>query len=143
MYGLGTDDSHHYHKFGPQFSNSGRGWVMVQSKSLDPADLILAMEAGQFYASSGVTFKQLTQNNSKIELEVAAAPGVQYTIEFIGAKKGAAQSEVFETVNGISASFNLTSEMLFVRAKITSTRVQENPFQEGDFESAWTQPISK
>lgn len=143
MYGLGTDDSHHYHKFGPQFSNSGRGWVMVQSKSLDPSDLILAMEAGQFYASSGVTFKQLMQGNGKIELEVSAVPGVQYTIEFIGVKKGADQSEVFKTINGTAATFNLTDEMLFVRAKITSTKKQKNPFQEGDLESAWTQPISK
>jgi hypothetical protein len=143
MYGLGTDDSHHYHKFGPQFSNSGRAWVMVQAKSLDPADLILAMEAGQFYASSGVTFKKLDQNNSNIELEVEAMPGIQYTIEFNGVKKGSNRSEVFETVNGTTANFNLTDEMLFVRAKITSTKRQENPFQEGDLESAWTQPISK
>jgi hypothetical protein len=116
---------------------------MVQSKSLDPADLIHAMEAGQFYASSGVALKKLEQNNSKIELEIAADTGVQYTIEFVGVMKGSDQSEVFETIIGTTASFNLTSEMLFVRAKITSTERQENPFQEGDFESAWTQPISK
>jgi hypothetical protein len=143
MYGLGTDDSHHYHKFGPQFSNSGRGWVMVQAKSLDPADLIQAMEAGQFYASSGVTFKKLEQNERKIELEIVTLPGVQYTIQFIGVKKGSDQSEVFETVKGTAATFNLTNEMLFVRAKITSTKRKDNPFQEGDFESAWTQPITK
>ncbi len=143
MFGLGTDDSHHYHKFGGQFSNSGRGWVMVQAKSLDPADLIYAMEAGQFYASSGVTLNKLEQNSGKIELEIATLPGVQYTIEFIGVKKGSNQSEVFETVEGNGATFNLTNEMLFVRAKITSTKRKENPFQVGDLESAWTQPINK
>lgn len=143
MYGLGTDDSHHYHKFGGQFSNSGRGWVMVQSKSLDPADLIQAMEAGKFYATSGVTFKRLEQKLDRIELEIATQPGVQYTIEFIGVKKGSNQPEVFETVNGTSGTFSLTNDMLFVRAKITSTKRKDNPFQEGDFESAWTQPITK
>lgn len=143
MYGLGTDDSHHYHKFGGQFSNSGRGWVMVQSKSLDPADLILAMEAGQFYASTGVTLKKLAQGAGRIELEVATQPNIQYTIEFIGVKKGSDQSEVFETIRGSSATFNLTDDILFVRAKITSTKRKENPFQLGDLESAWTQPINK
>jgi len=30
LYGVGTDDSHHYHTNAPNKSNSGRGWVMVR-----------------------------------------------------------------------------------------------------------------
>ncbi|KYG85480.1 histidinol-phosphatase [Roseivirga seohaensis] len=142
MYGIATDDSHNYHLFGGQYSNSGRGWVMVNSKSLDAKSIIETMEAGNFYASTGVTLASLEQEENEIELEVKAEAGVNYTIEFIGVRKGSDKSEVFETVNGTEASFKLTKEMLFVRARVRSSKIKENPFQEGDYEMAWTQPIS-
>lgn len=142
MYGIATDDSHNYHLFGGQYSNSGRGWVMVNSKSLDAKSIIETMEAGNFYASTGVTLASLEQEENEIELEVKAEAGVNYTIEFIGVRKGSDKSEVFETVNGTEASFELTKEMLFVRARVRSSKIKENPFQEGDYEMAWTQPIS-
>jgi hypothetical protein len=142
MYGIATDDSHNYHLFGGQYSNSGRGWVMVQSKSLDPKSIIETMEAGNFYASTGVTLKELEQEENEIELEIQAEAGVSYTIEFIGVRKGKNKSEVFETVSGTEASFKFTKEILFVRARISSSKVKENPFQEGDFEMAWTQPLT-
>ncbi|WP_421977208.1 histidinol-phosphatase [Roseivirga seohaensis] len=142
MYGIATDDSHNYHLFGRQYSNSGRGWVMVNSKTLDAKSIIETMEAGNFYASTGVTLTSLEQGESEIELEIKAEAGVSYTIDFIGVRKGSDKSEVFETVNGTQASFELTKEMLFVRARISSSKIKENPFQEGDFEMAWTQPIS-
>ncbi|KYG75549.1 CehA/McbA family metallohydrolase domain-containing protein [Roseivirga echinicomitans] len=142
MYGIATDDSHNYHLFGGQYSNSGRGWVMVNSKSLDAKSIIETMEAGNFYASTGVTLASLEQDENEIELEVKAEAGVSYTIEFIGVRKGSDKSEVFETVNGTKASFELTKEMLFVRARVRSSKIKENPFQEGDYEMAWSQPIS-
>jgi hypothetical protein len=142
MYGIATDDSHNYHLFGGQYSNSGRGWVMVQSKSLDPKSIIETMEAGNFYASTGVTLKELEQEENEIELEIQAEAGVSYTIGFIGVRKGSNKSEVFEMVSGTEASFKMTDEMLFVRARISSSKIKENPFQAGDFEMAWTQPIS-
>lgn len=82
------------------------------------------------------------QDKNEIELEIKAENGVNYTIEFIGVRKGNDKSEVFETVNGAEATFKLTEEILFVRARISSSKIKENPFQEGDFEMAWTQPIS-
>jgi hypothetical protein len=142
MYGIATDDSHNYHLFGGQYSNSGRGWVMVQSKPLDPKSIIETMEAGNFYASTGVTLKELEQEENEIELEIQAETGLSYTIEFIGVRKGSNKSEVFESIEGTEASFKMTDEILFVRARISSSKVKENPFQAGDFEMAWTQPIS-
>lgn len=142
MYGLATDDSHNYHQFGRAFSNAGRGWVMVQAKSLQVEALIEAMEAGRFYASTGVTLKEIEVRNNQLTLEVAAAVGVQYTIEFIGVKQGESESRVIETIHDTQGSFRLTNDYVFVRARITSSQIQSNPFEEGDFEMAWTQPVS-
>ncbi|WP_422355240.1 PHP domain-containing protein [Roseivirga pacifica] len=142
MYGIATDDSHYYHQFGPQFSNSGRGWVMVNAKALEPDAIVHAMEAGKFYASTGVTLKKLKQQNGKIDLEVATEPGVSYKIEFIGVRKGSETSEVFHTIKGTKGTCKISNEVLFVRAKITSSKLKENPFEEGDFETAWTQPVT-
>lgn len=142
MYGLATDDSHNYHQFGRAFSNAGRGWVMVQAKSLQVEALIEAMEAGRFYASTGVTLKEIEVRNNQLTLEVAAAEGVQYTIEFIGVKQGESESRVIETIHDTQGSFRLTNDYVFVRARITSSQIQSNPFEEGDFEMAWTQPVS-
>lgn len=142
MYGLATDDSHNYHQFGTAFSNAGRGWVMVQAKSLQVEALIEAMEAGRFYASTGVTLKEIEVRSNQLTLEVAAAEGVQYTIEFIGVKQGESESRVIETIHDTQGSFRLTNDYVFVRARITSSQIQSNPFEEGDFEMAWTQPVS-
>jgi hypothetical protein len=141
MYGLATDDSHHYHEFGTAFSNAGRGWVMVQAKTLTPEALIAALEAGSFYASTGVTLARLDYNSHKIQLAIKAEKGIQYTIEFVGVRRGQAASEVLKTVPGTTATFDVTPEHLFVRARITSTKKKENPFQQGDVEMAWIQPV--
>ncbi len=124
------------------FANAGRGWIMVQAKSLRTEDLIEAMEAGKVYASTGVTLKELVVKNNEIKIEVAKEEQAEYTIEFIGVKNGESESRVIETIHGSEGGFNVTADYVFVRARITSTKLKPNPFQEGDFEMAWTQPVS-
>jgi hypothetical protein len=141
MYGLATDDSHNYHEFGRAFSNAGRGWVMVNAKALTPEALIAAMEAGAFYASTGVTLDRIAYKGHKMSVSVKAEKNVRYTIEFVGVKKGEAMSTVLKAVSGTSADFDMLPEHLFVRARITSTKKKMNPFQEGDVEMAWGQPM--
>ena len=115
---------------------------MVQAKSLSPNLLIEAMEAGEFYASTGVSLNSLEQTNGKIKIEIKSEADINYTIHFIGVRKGSLVSEIFESVEGNIASFEMTNDMLFVRARVVSTKIKENPFQEGDFEMAWTQPVT-
>jgi hypothetical protein len=143
MYGLATDDSHNYHQFGAAYSNAGRGWVMVNAKDLTPESLIDAMEAGNFYASTGVTLEALSVKKNKVSLKVKAEPGINYTINFIGAKKGSDQTEILKLASGTEASFDLLADHLFVRVKITSSKIKTNPFKEGEFETAWTQPVKR
>jgi len=141
MYGLSTDDSHNYHQFGEAFSNAGRGWIMIQSESLDAASLINAMEEGNFYASTGVSLSDVEFENNELNIRIAAEKDVNYTIEFTGVRKNGDEPEILKTISASEGSFTVTDEYLFVRARITSTKVQPNPFQEGDHEMAWTQPV--
>jgi hypothetical protein len=117
MYGLATDDSHNYHQFGKAFSNSGRGWVMVKAKVLTPEALLSALEAGQFYSTTGVTLDQVTYNKHKITVAVKQEAGIQYTIDFIGVPRGQEKSTVLKTVTGTKAEFIVTDQHLFVRAR--------------------------
>ena len=59
LYGVATDDSHNYHEQSSNLSNSGRGWIMVESDSINTESLIDAMETGNFYASSGIYLKKV------------------------------------------------------------------------------------
>jgi hypothetical protein len=142
LLGLGTDDSHSYHQFGSAYANAGRGWVMVYADSLKPGSLIDALERGDFYASSGVRLKNISLNQKDITLEIQADAGVNYTIEFIGASKDAEKTSVLSRVAGTKASYRVTSDHMFVRARITSTKLKSNPYKDKEVEMAWTQPVS-
>jgi len=138
---MGTDDSHSYHQFGTAYANAGRGWVMVYADSLHPSALIDAMERGDFYASSGVVLKNITVNNKEISLEVQPEAGVNYVIEFVGATRGADKAKVLKRVAGSAAKFQLTTQHLFVRARIVSSELKPNPYRDKEVEMAWTQPV--
>jgi hypothetical protein len=142
LYGLGTDDSHNYHQFGTAYSNAGRGWVMVYADSLSPRSLISAMEAGQFYATTGVILDEVDVAQNALHVKVREEPGVKYEIQFIGATEQDQHSRILKTTSGTQASIELLPEFIFIRAKITSDKLKENPFQDGDYETAWTQPVS-
>jgi len=140
MYGLATDDSHNYHQFGSTFSNAGRGWVVVRAEALTPAALINAMEAGDFYASTGVELSELKIEKKTISLKIKAESGIDYQIHFIGVDENLGIREL-KVVNGTEGSFTLSPDELFVRAKITSSKLKANPFRDGEYEAAWTQPL--
>jgi hypothetical protein len=164
IFGLATDDSHNYHQEGRNLSRPGRGWVMVRAPKLAVEDLVAAMEAGDFYASSGVTFKDVRREKDRLSLEIEAAPGVSYKTEFIGTRKGYdPKSEpvlgetgevlrvtrrysndigaVLAMVEGASATYVLKGDEIYVRARVTSTKLQADPYREGEVERAWTQPL--
>ena len=166
VYGVATDDSHHYHSFGIGKSNSGRGWVMVKATHLTPASMILAMEAGNFYASSGVTLSDVQRGPDRLAIKIVAEPGVEYRTQFIGTRRGFNQASelippadptssrtlphrrysrdvgaVLTEVKGADADYILKGDEIYVRAKIISTKKKENSGVGAEFESAWTQPL--
>lgn len=112
---------------------------MVKAKALTPEALIEAMEAGQFYASTGVVLNDVSVHDYQLTVSVKPEPGVDYTIEFIDIG-GDQPSTVLKKVTGTVGDFRLNGRRL-IRARITSTKKKDNPYQEGDFEMAWTQPV--
>ncbi|MEX2565030.1 MAG: histidinol-phosphatase [Cyclobacteriaceae bacterium] len=141
LLGLATDDAHNYHRKGATFSNAGRGWVMVKTDSLQPGALIDALEAGDFYASTGVQLDQVGFENNKLQISATPKAGVSYTLEFIGCKEGEKETRILSTVQGNTAEFEVEEDILFVRCKVTSSEAQENPVENMQNQHAWTQPV--
>jgi hypothetical protein len=165
MFGVGVDDSHHYHATGYDKSNSGRGWVMVRAKHLTSESIVHAMEAGDFYASSGVTLLDVQREQGQLSIVIKGEPGVSYTTQFIGTRKGTATiseiippapgqertlphrrysaeiGAVLAEVTGTSASYALRGDEIYVRARVVSSKRKVNGSVEGEFETAWIQPL--
>ncbi|HUE74521.1 MAG TPA: hypothetical protein VMP01_26880 [Pirellulaceae bacterium] len=164
LMGLATDDSHNY--FGTRGASPGRGWVMVRAEKLAAEPLIHALEAGDFYASSGIELAVVRFDAEKGRLSLSIVPqkGASYTTEFIGTLKGTPVTsepirddqgqevratrrysdqigKVLGKVAGIKAAYQLTGDELYVRAVVTSSLAPENPSLENQKAQAWTQPV--
>lgn len=142
LYGIATDDSHHYHNFTADLSNTGRGWVMVNSKKLETSSLIEAMEKGDFYASTGITIKKYVVTKNQIRVKVEPEQGVHYEILFLGYKDGGEAVEILERIEDTKGSYTFQDNDLFVRVKITSDALKESPPNTQETKKAWTQPFS-
>jgi hypothetical protein len=166
MFGVGTDDSHHYHTIGLGKSNAGRGWVMVRARHLTAESIVKAMEAGDFYASSGVTLDDVKREGRTLSVAIKAEPGVTYRTQFIGTRRGYDKTTellpplakgpartmphrryskdvgaVLAEVAGASPGYTLRGDELYVRAKIISSKAKALGSVAGEFETAWTQPL--
>ncbi|MFC2121589.1 amidohydrolase family protein [Bacteroidota bacterium] len=141
IFGLASDDTHNYKRFGKEYANPGRGWIMVKAKSLKPPDLIESMEKGLFYSSSGVILQDINYQNNTLKISIEPQAGIKYTTQFIGAYKNEETPRILKTSKGINAEYKLDNNILFVRAKIISTKLKENSISDNEFEAAWTQPV--
>jgi hypothetical protein len=159
MFGLGTDDAHNYHEFGPTSVNPGRGWVVVRATHLTAQSIVAAMERGDFYASTGVRLRDVGSDDRSAWLSIDPASGVRYHTEFIGsiatsagAPGGASGSTkaggpqigvVLAQSDDLKPVYEFTGRELYVRARVRSSQLHANPYAQGDFETAWTQPVVK
>lgn len=164
LFGVATDDSHNY--FGERGASPGRGWVQVQAAALTPEALIESLNAGAFYASSGVTLREVrwTAGTGELRIEVEPEPDTKYTTEFVGTLKNydrtskpvvnAKGEEIHATrrysqdvgkvlakVEGPVSTYRLTGEEFYVRAVVTSSRRAVNPSYDDQPQQAWTQPV--
>jgi hypothetical protein len=164
LYGVAVDDAHHYAKMSAANANPGRGWVVVRAPELKANTIINALEVGEFFSSSGVHLNDISWRDNKLTVRIDAQPGVTYTTQFIGTrrpvnwesqpvvnKKGDALAvtrlysggigTVLAEQQGTVASYTCKGDELYVRAKIVSSKLQQNPVVAGEREMAWTQPV--
>ena len=164
MYGIAVDDAHNYRALDSQHSNPFRGWVRVRARELSADALVQAMENGDFYGSSGVELEDVFWDHEGLSLRIRAAEGVQYRTAFVGTRRGYDRSteevsagegedaavlrrysddigEVLAEAEGPEPVYRFQGDELYVRAKVVSTRLKANPYREGEYESAWVQPV--
>lgn len=138
---------------------------MVRSPYLTAGAMVRAMEAGQFYCSTGVTLANIQREGNDFTVVVRPEEGVTYRTQFVATMKDASfDSEprldskgapadasrvysidigkVVAETEGATATYRLTGKELYVRAKVISTKPHPNPFSKGDVEVAWTQPVT-
>jgi hypothetical protein len=162
LFGLATDDSHNFHN--ASGSTPGHGWIMVRAPALSAAALIAAMEAGDFYASSGVVLEDVAFRDGELSLSIKPVEGASYVTKFIGTEADADLAsepfldkegkelrttrvyspeigKVLATVEGVNPSFELGADLLYVRAVVTSSEEMDLPVKKGDRKMAWTQPV--
>jgi len=162
--GIGVDDAHHYHRLSPTNQNVSRGWVMVRAPSLSAEEIIKAMESGDFYASSGVTLRDVQRGKDRLSVQIEAEPGVTYTTQFLGTRKGFDQTHeplrntsgqalhvthryskdvgaLLAQEQGSSVSYALRGDEIYVRAKIISSKLKANGVAKNEVECAWSQPL--
>ena len=168
LYGLATDDSHHYHTPGMSRSTPGRGWVMVRATHLTPETIVRAIKRGDFYGSTGVTLRDVRFDaaSGRLSIDIEPDGDATFTTQFIGTPadvdltatpvtapdlKGKERQvtgkysddvgKVLATVEGTSPSYTLKGDELYVRAIINSSKEPAVPAYEGQKAQAWTQPV--
>ncbi|MFN8632468.1 MAG: CehA/McbA family metallohydrolase [Chloroflexota bacterium] len=124
VWGVASDDAHHFQTWGENYSNPGRGWLRVEAESARMADVLEAVRAGRFYASSGLELAAYEASGSELSLELAGDAAI---IELIG--QGGA---VLESVNADRARFVLGAATgPYARVRATAS----------DGRQLWTQPL--
>lgn len=141
LYGIASDDAHdHYDP--DAVSIPGRGWIMVRSDSLDADAIVKAMLEGDFYATTGVELEDVSVTEDSLVVDIATRPEITYETVFIIATPGedGVRTDLVRTTAD-PAVHRFKGDELYVRAMVRSSRVHPRPYQKGDVETAWTQPV--
>lgn len=127
LFGIAVDDAHHFQgEFAAERSNPGRGWIVVRANRLDPNEIVAAMEAGQFYASTGVMLDDVRVEPTRLTITIRPRSDFKYRTEFVG--RG---GRVLATSGEMTSVYQLRGDESYVRARVRDSM--------GYY--AWTQPV--
>jgi hypothetical protein len=126
LYGIGVDDAHVFKRMGMEYSNPGRGWVVVRAPALTAAAITEALEKGDFYSSSGVNLLDVQTAGSEYRIEINARAQERFTTTFLG-DGGKVLATSYETI----PVYRYKGNEKYVRARVDSSFGL----------SAWTQPV--
>lgn len=103
LYGVGVDDTHSY-GCGGGHCGAGDSWIRVNSPELSMESLFSSMNKGDFVACCGLEPESVAfdRDDGRLDVSVAAKPGVAYTVRFIVTKKDFSEKPVktFEVYRG-------------------------------------------
>lgn len=132
LFAVADDDSHHFKLQNAdawELTRPGRGWVMVRASAWNGEAILGALRRGDFYASTGVTFGDLSMKPDEISIAIdttARYDDRRYMTEFIGR-----EGLVLMTVYGATAGYRIRGDEGYVRARVTDSNGRR----------AWTQPV--
>jgi hypothetical protein len=123
---------------------------------------VRAVDAGDYYCSTGVVLDDVRRAGDRLTLKIRSEKGVTYRTQFIATMRdaplkaepradrdgkpvtGIYSEEIGKVVAetyDLEPSYRLTGKELYVRARVVSSKPHPNPFEKGDVETAWTQPV--
>lgn len=127
LYGIAVDDAHHFKRPGDRSASTpGHGWIQVRAPRLSAADIIAALDRGDFYASTGVELVSLDVSPLRISIAVRAAGTSRYTTRFIGRN-----GRLLAMIHGPEVSYDIRGDEGYVRAVV----------YESNGAKAWIQPV--
>ena len=131
VFGVAVDDAHNFRQeFTLDRANPGRGWVVVRAPSLTREHIVAALNAGEFYASSGVELKNIVSTSDALSVEIQTASPIQatkrYRVVFIGRN-----GRELATSQQNPAQYTFNGDEGYVRARI----------EDSGGLRAWTQPV--
>lgn len=121
VWGFATDDSH-------RGSDVERGWTVVQVDERTPGAILDALATGRFYASTGVTIRDVTVDGGDITVSTADADRIRLVSD---------HGVVQQTADRSVATFRVPDQLVYGGGH-TYVRV-ECVGRGGDV--AWTQPM--
>ncbi len=132
IFGVAVDDVHNFRReFTIDRANPGRGWVVVRAAALSREAILAGLNSGDFYASTGVTLKDVQATPESLTVEVQPGPRAsssprRYRVVFIG--KG---GNVLVASSQNPAIYKFKGNEGYVRARI----------EDSGGRRAWTQPV--
>lgn len=129
IFAVAVDDVHNFRQeFTMDRANPGRAWIVVRAAALTKDAILRSLDSGDFYASTGVTLKNVNASAASllVEIEESKVGQKRYRTFFIG-KNG----RVLTSSNENPAEYRFTGTEGYVRARI----------EDSSGLSAWTQPV--
>ena len=127
IWGVAVDDSHHLKRpWDTDVALPGKGWIMVRASKRTAHAILVAIEQGDFYASTGVEIEDYGVDANAIKVKVKEKNFARYVVQFVGAK-----GRVLQETAGPAATYARKGNEPYVRARIIDSNGR----------MAWCQPV--
>lgn len=119
VFAIGDDDAHSFRPTNAdayELTRPGRSWIVVRADTLTASAILGGIRRGDFYASTGVMFKDFVSTTKEMRVSIQSVGDARYRTEFIG--KG---GKVLGTVVGLEAAYTIRGNEGYVRARVTDS----------------------